>query len=72
MNVVWGSLLVVIGAAFMFWGSTRSSFAVYRVLAARSSLLWGDNVHRFYQVVGVILVVLGVLWAIGIIWSDQQ
>jgi drug/metabolite transporter (DMT)-like permease len=72
VHVVWGSLTAVIGVAFVVWASTTSSFVVYRALAARSRLLWGDQVHRFYQVVGVILVVLGVLWATGIIWSDQS
>jgi hypothetical protein len=60
----------VVGAAFVYWASTTSSFAVYSALVARSRLLWGDNVHRFYQVVGVIVVVLGVLWATGVIWSN--
>ena len=70
MHVVWGLLTAVIGAVFVFWGSTTSGFVVYRALVARSRLLWGDQVHRFYQVAGVILVVLGLLWAAGIIWSD--
>jgi hypothetical protein len=57
-----------IGASLVYWGTTESHFVVYRLLAARSKILWGDRVHRFYQVVGVILVVLGLLWASGVIW----
>ena len=68
MNILWGILMAVVGALFAYWGGTESNSAVYRILAARSRILWGDRVHRFYQVVGVVLVVLGLLWAIGIIW----
>ncbi len=68
MNVLWGITMMVIGVSFVYWGSTEASFVVYRALAARSRILWGERVHRFYQVVGAVLVVLGLLWAIGIIW----
>ena len=68
MNVLWGTVMMAIGASFVFWGSTGSDFVVYRYLAARSRILWGERVHRFYQVVGAALVVLGLLWAVGVIW----
>ena len=64
----WGWVVAAIGALFAFWGSTRSEFVVYRMLAARSGMMWGDRVHGFFQVVGGILVVLGALWALGVIW----
>ena len=63
MNVVWGVAMAAIGALFVAWGRTQSEFFVYRLLAARSRVLWGDRVHGFYQVVGVMLVVVGLLWA---------
>lgn len=68
MNVLWGVLMAAIGVLFLYWGSTESDFGVYRAIAARSRILWGERVHRFYQVVGAILVVLGLLWATGVIW----
>jgi hypothetical protein len=68
MNILWGIVMMAIGVSFVYWGRTESGFVVYRTLAARSRVLWGDRVHRFYQVVGTILVVLGLLWATGIIW----
>jgi len=37
-------------------------------MVARSKMLWGDNVHRFYQVVGAIVIVVGILAALGVIW----
>ena len=39
-------------------------FLVYRLLAARSRLLWGDRVHGFYQVAGGLMIIAGVLIAI--------
>ena len=68
MNVLWGLMMMAIGALFVYWGSIQSDFVVYRYLAARSRILWGERVHRFYQVVGAVLVVLGLLWAVGVIW----
>jgi hypothetical protein len=68
VNVVWGIVMMVIGVLFVYWGSTQSNFVVYRLLAARSRILWGERVHRFYQVVGAVLAVLGLLWSIGVIW----
>ncbi len=61
---MWGVLTAVIGVLFVVWGRAQSDFVVYRLLAARSRILWGDRVHGFYQIVGVILVVVGLLVAI--------
>ena len=47
---------------------TRREVIHYRMLVARSRGLWRDRVHRFYRVVGLVLVVLGLLWALGVIW----
>ncbi len=68
MNVLWGIVMMAIGVSFLYWGSTQSDSVVYRLLAARSKILWGERVHRFYQIAGAVLVVLGLLWAIGVIW----
>ncbi len=46
---------------------SKSEFIIYRLMAARSKILWGENVHRFYQVVGVIVIVFGALVALGYI-----
>ena len=56
--------IVAVGVLFHVWGRTRSEFVIYRLLAARSRLLWGDRVHGFYQVVGLIMVVFGALVAV--------
>lgn len=70
MNIVLGPLMTIIGLFMLAWGTGKSDFVVYRVLVARSRILWGDSVHRFYQISGLIVAVLGILWVSGIIWSN--
>ncbi|MGB0596904.1 MAG: hypothetical protein ACPGLY_09450 [Rubripirellula sp.] len=72
MNILWGSLTATIGLLMLVAGKTKSEFILYRLMVARSRLLWGegDAVHRFYQVSGLIVLSLGVLWAAGLIWTD--
>lgn len=67
MHVLWGLLTIAIGLFMLVCGSMKSDFIIYRLLAARSRILWGDNVHRFYQVAGVLVIVFGILMALGII-----
>jgi hypothetical protein len=57
------------GLFLLICGTTRSQFVVYRLLVARSGILWSEGVHRFYQVSGLIVMALGVLWACGVIWN---
>jgi len=69
MHVLFGVLMAIAGGLFAYWGATKSESVVYRLLGARSRLLWGDQVHRFYVVVGGALAVIGLLWALGVIWA---
>jgi hypothetical protein len=70
MHVFWGILMAAIGLFMLVCGTLKSEFVIYRLLVARSRALWGpgDAVHRFYQVSGLIIVILGALWAFGLIW----
>jgi hypothetical protein len=63
--------MAAIGLFMLICGTMKSKFVVYELLVARSRILWGegDAVHRFYQVAGLILIVLGGLWVSGIIWK---
>ena len=65
MGIVWGLIVAAVGALFIVWGRTRSEFVVYRLLVARSRILWGegDRVHGFYQVAGAMIVVVGAVIA---------
>ena len=57
----WGGVMIVIGGLMALGGATQSDFVVYRLLAARSRLLWGDHVHAFFIVAGILVAVAGVL-----------
>ena len=66
MGIVWGLIIAAIGTLFIVWCRTRSEFVVYRLLVARSRILWGqsDHVHGFYQASGAIMIVVGAAIAI--------
>ena len=59
--------MILIGLFLLISASMKSEFIIYRPLVARSRILWGDNVYQFHQISGGIIVVLGVLFAVGII-----
>ena len=67
MKVFWGCVMAVIGLVMFIWGFRKSEFVIYRLLAARSKILWGENVHKFYQVVGILVILAGILIALGYI-----
>jgi len=67
VSILWGSLIAVIGVYMFVSALRKSEFIIYKLLAARSRVLWGDNVHKFYTVVGITLVVFGLLVAIKVI-----
>ena len=64
MNFIWGLIIAAVGALFITLGRTKSDFGLYRLLVARSRILWGDRVHDFYQVAGAIMIVVGAVIAI--------
>ncbi|USS41128.1 hypothetical protein NF865_02655 [Thermococcus aggregans] len=68
MSPIWGIIMAAVGLFMLASGTSKSNFIVYRLLVARSRMLWGKDVHRFYQVVGAVITVLGILAALGVIW----
>lgn len=66
MNYVYGIVMVLIGIFFITSAFKKSEFIVYKILTARSKLLWKEHVHQFYKVVGVILVFVGVLYIFNV------
>ena len=65
LNIIWGLIIAAVGALFVAWGRTQSEFVVYQLLVARSRILWGDRVHGFYQVAGVLMIVFGAAIAVA-------
>lgn len=66
MNYLWGSIMVLIGLFFLVSALKKSEFIIYKFFVAKAKLLWGDNVHSFFAVVGVILMGLSSLFFFGI------
>lgn len=66
MHILWGCLIATIGLFMFVSGTTKSEFIVYRLLVSRSKILWGERVHGFYQVAGILVVAVGVLFAVGV------
>jgi hypothetical protein len=67
MHLLWGILIVLVGLFLLISSSKKSNFIVYRLIVARSKILWGDNTYRFHQITGAIVIVVGVLVAAGYI-----
>jgi hypothetical protein len=67
MHVLWGVLIIIAGLLLLGWSSTRSDFVIYRLLYARSKILWGEKTYRFHQISGAIVIVFGIAVAIGVI-----
>jgi len=67
MHLLWGILVIVAGLFLLVCGSLKSEFFIYRLIVARSKILWGEKTYRFHQVVGIIVIVVGVLVALGYI-----
>ena len=65
MPLLWGILIVIAGLFLLICGSLKSEFLIYRLIVARSKILWGENTHRFHQIAGVIVIVFGILVALG-------
>ena len=68
MHILWGCLIAAVGLFMVICGSTKSEFVIYRLMVARSKILWGEKVHRFYQIVGTMVIIFGALVALGYIW----
>ena len=67
MHILWGSLIIAAGLFMLVCASLKSEFIIYRLLVARSKILWGENVHRFLQIAGTMVIVFGALVAFGLI-----
>jgi hypothetical protein len=66
MNIFWGTIMIVVGTFLSIAGFLKSEFFIYRILVARSKILWGDKVHGFYAIIGILVAIMGILLAIGI------
>jgi len=66
MNIVWGILTIIIGLFMLISSIMKSEFIIYKLLVARSKILWGENVHNFLMISGILIIIMGVLMTMGI------
>ena len=59
--------MMAAGLFMLICGSLKSKFIIYRLFVARSKILWSENVHRFHQIAGTIVIIFGALVALGYI-----
>lgn len=66
---IWGIITSIVGFFLLIGGLTKSNFFIYRLFVARSKILWKseEKVLKFYQVVGVLIIIFGILVAFEII-----
>ncbi len=65
MNILLSSIMILIGLFFSICGTKKSDFIIYRLFIAKSKILWGENVHKFYQVIGGFIIIYGIVFALG-------
>jgi predicted DNA-binding transcriptional regulator len=63
----YGILMILIGLFMTISGLRKSEFMIYKLLVKKSEKLWGENVHRFYQITGMIIIVIGIIVVIGML-----
>lgn len=61
-----GILMILIGLYLLISGTKKGEFVVYKILVAKTEKLWGKNVHKFYQIVGLIIIIFGILMTTGV------
>ena len=66
MEILYGSVMILIGLFMLICATRKSETFIYRMLVARSKITWGNNVHRFHQVSGILIIVWAMLYMLGI------
>jgi len=56
-----------VGLFLFVSGTMKSQFIVYRLLVPRAKILWGEQVHGFHQVAGILVIAFGILFVVGVI-----
>ena len=65
-HILSGIFLILAGLYMFICGRLKSKGTIYSLLVARSRIMWGDKVHVFHQVAGVMVIVFGIIVAAGV------
>lgn len=66
MDILYGSLMILIGLFMLICATRKSETFIYRMLVARSKMMWGNRVHRFHQISGILIIIWASLYMLGI------
>ena len=66
MTLIWPLLMILVGVRIATWARASSSSAIYRLLRARASLLWGERADRFLLVAGALVALMGLAGLVGL------
>ena len=66
MEILYGSLMILIGLFMLICATRKSETFIYRMLVARSKMMWGHHVHRFHQISGILIIMWAILFMLGI------
>lgn len=69
MKIFFGILMAAVGFMMFICSKTKSQNKIFQVLIARSRIIWKDNVYFFVGGIGIIIAVLGILYAIQFVWA---
>lgn len=58
--------LLFIGILLSIVGFSKSEFIIYKILVTPPKILWGDKVHIFYSIIGILMSIMEILLAIGV------
>ncbi|HSH20396.1 MAG TPA: hypothetical protein VLA03_08070 [Draconibacterium sp.] len=56
-----GIAMILIGLFFSISGFRKSEFVIYQILVSKSRKMWGEKVHKLYQIAGLLIIVVGIL-----------
>ena len=65
-QIVWGITMMTVGLFFFICAWRESQFPIYRLFVGKAKLLWGDNAHKFLQVSGAIIIIVGGAMVLGL------
>jgi len=69
MKILLGILMAIVGIMLFICSKTKNQNKIFQALIAKSRIIWKDNAYFFVGGIGIIIAVLGVLYAIEFIWA---
>lgn len=69
LEIFLGIIMTLIGLVFVICSLKRSRNKFYQVFVRKGRVIWRDNVYFFHTGIGIIIMILGIFYAIQFIWT---